>query len=88
MHIGFEQVKPPWLMAVGAVALLACGKPVSGSRTFGRTSLHVPKTHQDTTAQVRPFPPKIEEKKPPKKYLAISGKRPWGWGGGGERVYG
>jgi hypothetical protein len=51
VHFGFEQVRPPWLMAVGAVALLASGKTVSGGRTFGRTNLHVPKTHQDTTAQ-------------------------------------
>jgi len=51
VHFGFEQVKPPWLMAVGAAALLASGKTVSGSRTFGRTNLQLPKTHQDTTAQ-------------------------------------
>jgi len=56
VHFGFEQVKPPWLMAVGAAALLASGKTVSGSRTFGRTNLQLPKTHQDTTAQVPPPP--------------------------------
>lgn len=51
VHIGFAQVKPPWLMAVGAAALLASNKPLSWGQSFGRTSLQVPKTHQDATAQ-------------------------------------
>lgn len=52
LHFGFEQVKPTWLLAVGAVALLAGNKTVSGGRTFGKTNVHIPVVHQDSLAQV------------------------------------
>lgn len=51
LHFGFEQVKPPWLMAVGAVALLASNKTVTGGRTFGKTQVQLPVAHTNSLAQ-------------------------------------
>lgn len=55
LHFGFEQVKPPWLIALGAVALLANRKTVSGGRTFGKTDVHLPLMHKDSLAQANLF---------------------------------
>lgn len=41
------------MLAVGALALLAGNKTVSGGRTFGKTNVHIPVVHQDSLAQVQ-----------------------------------
>ena len=51
--MGLEQVKPTWLVAVGAVALLAAGKSVTTSRTFGGTTVQIPVISQDSSLKVR-----------------------------------
>lgn len=51
LHFGFEQIRPHWMLAVGALALLAGNKTVSGGRTFGKTNVHIPVVHQDSLAQ-------------------------------------
>ena len=52
LHFGFEQVRPSWMLAVGALTLLAGNKTVSGGRAFGKTNVHIPVVHQDSLAQV------------------------------------
>lgn len=50
--VGFEQIRPSWLVPVGAVGLLACGKPVAGARTFGGTNLQLPVVSEESTLKV------------------------------------
>ena len=61
--MGLEQVKPTWLMAVGAVALLAAGKSVTTSRTFGGTTVQIPVTGQDSSLKVRLLATRVCERK-------------------------
>lgn len=48
LSVGLEQVRPTWLIGVGAVALLALGKPITHSRTFGGTSINLPGGSQNS----------------------------------------
>lgn len=50
--MGLEQIRPSWLVPAGAVALLACGKSVTGSRTFAGTNLQLPVVSQESTIKV------------------------------------
>ena len=52
LSFGLEQVRPKWLIAVGAVALLAAGQPISQSKTFAGTSLQTPVLKQNANLKV------------------------------------
>ena len=53
LGFGLEQVKPSWLIPVGAAVLLATKGTVSGGKTFGGTRVEVPGINHDTTLKVK-----------------------------------
>ena len=53
LGFGLEQVKPNWLIPLGAVALLATKGKVSAGKTFAGTKVQIPVVNHDSNLKVK-----------------------------------